>query len=89
MEYLIELQICVINWYLYKVLSTMKSPLVTIERKLMMSARFDSIREGLEEAIAWKKGKKTGASVRTYSAMDVAKIRKKTKLTQKERLNRC
>lgn len=49
-----------------------------------MSERFDSIREGLEEAIAWKKGKKTGARVRTYSAMDVATIRKKTRLTQKE-----
>lgn len=49
-----------------------------------MSDRFDSIRQGLEEAIAWKKGKKTGARVRTYSAMDVAKIRKKTKLSQRE-----
>jgi len=49
-----------------------------------MSERFDSIRQGLEEAIAWKKGKKTGARVRTYSAMDVAKIRKKTKLSQRE-----
>lgn len=49
-----------------------------------MSDRFDSIRQGMEEAIAWKKGKKTGARVRTYSAMDVAKIRKKTKLSQRE-----
>ena len=49
-----------------------------------MSDRFDSIRQGVEEAIAWKKGKKTGARVRTYSAMDVAKIRKKTKLSQRE-----
>lgn len=49
-----------------------------------MSDNFDSIKKGVEEAIAWKKGRKTGARVRTYSAMDVAKIRKKTKLTQKE-----
>lgn len=49
-----------------------------------MGERFDSIRQGLEEAIAWKKGKKTGARVRAYSAMDVAKIRKKTKLSQRE-----
>ncbi len=49
-----------------------------------MSDRFDSMRQGLEEAIAWKKGKKTGARIRTYSAMDVAKIRKKTKLSQRE-----
>ena len=49
-----------------------------------MSERFESIRKGVEEAIAWKQGKKTGAVVHTYSAMDVAKIRKKTKMTQKE-----
>ena len=49
-----------------------------------MSERFDAISKGLKEAIAWKQGKKTGARVRLYSAMDVAKIRKKTKLTQKE-----
>ena len=49
-----------------------------------MTDRFESIQKGLEEAIAWKKGKKTGARVRAYSAMDVTKIRKKTKLTQRE-----
>lgn len=49
-----------------------------------MSERFESIRKGAEEAIAWERGQKTGARVRTYSAMDVAKIRKKTKMTQKE-----
>ena len=49
-----------------------------------MSEAFDSLKQGLEEAIAWKQGKKTGARVRTYTAMDVAKIRKKTKMTQKE-----
>lgn len=49
-----------------------------------MSGLFESIKKGAEEAIAWEQGKKTGARVRTYSAMDVAKIRKKTKMTQKE-----
>lgn len=50
----------------------------------MMSEIFDSIKKGAEEAVAWKQGQKTGARVRVYSAMDVAKIRKKTKMTQKE-----
>ena len=49
-----------------------------------MTDVFKSIKKGAEEAIAWKKGKKTGARVSTYSAMDVAKIRRKTRLTQKE-----
>lgn len=49
-----------------------------------MSERFESIKKGVEEAIEWKKGKKTGARVRQYTAMDVALIRKKTGLTQKE-----
>jgi len=48
-----------------------------------MSERFESIRKGVEEAIEWKNGKKTGARVRTYTAMDVAKIRKKTNMSQK------
>ena len=48
-----------------------------------MSERFESIQKGVEEAIKWKNGKKTGARVRTYTAMDVAKIRKKTKMSQK------
>jgi putative transcriptional regulator len=50
----------------------------------MMGERFESIRKGAEEAIAWKQGKKTGARVHIYTAMDVADIRKKTKMTQKE-----
>lgn len=48
-----------------------------------MSERFESIRKGVEEAIDWKKGKKTGARVRIYTAMDVAEIRRKTKMSQK------
>ena len=49
-----------------------------------MSERFESIKKGTKEAIAWKRGKKTGARVRKYTAMDVSRIRKKTKMTQKE-----
>jgi len=49
-----------------------------------MTSRFRSIRKGVKQAIAWKKGEDTGANVRTYTAMDVAKIRAKTKMTQKE-----
>ncbi|MFT7530935.1 MAG: putative transcriptional regulator [Gammaproteobacteria bacterium] len=49
-----------------------------------MSDQFESIKKGVEEALAWKRGKKTGARVTQYSAMDVAKIRKQTKMTQRE-----
>jgi len=49
-----------------------------------MSERFESIKKGTKQAIAWKRGKKTGARVRKYTAMDVSRIRKKTKMTQKE-----
>ena len=49
-----------------------------------MSDYFESIRKGAEEALAWKQGKNTGARVRQYTAIDVADIRKKTKMTQKE-----
>lgn len=49
-----------------------------------MSDYFESIRKGAEEALAWKQGKDTGANVRQYTAIDVADIRKKTKMTQKE-----
>lgn len=49
-----------------------------------MSERFESIRKGVLEAIEWKKGKKTGARVHKYTAMDVTQIRKKTKMSQKE-----
>lgn len=49
-----------------------------------MSDYFESIRKGAEEALAWKQGKDTGARVRQYTAIDVADIRKKTKMTQKE-----
>ncbi len=49
-----------------------------------MNDYFESIRKGAEEALAWKQGKDTGARVRQYTAIDVADIRKKTKMTQKE-----
>ena len=49
-----------------------------------MSEYFESIKKGAEEAVAWKQGKKTGARVRQYTAMDVAKIRKEANMTQKD-----
>ncbi len=49
-----------------------------------MSERFESIRKGAQEAIKWKKGKKTTARVHTFTAMDVARIRRKTKMSQRE-----
>ena len=49
-----------------------------------MSEYFESIRKGAKEALAWKQGKDTGARVRQYTALDVTKIRKNTKMTQKE-----
>ncbi len=49
-----------------------------------MSERYDSMRKGVKEAIEWEKEEKTGARVREYTAMDVALIRKKTKMSQKE-----
>ena len=49
-----------------------------------MSEHFESIKQGAKEALAWKQGKKTGARVTRYTAMDVAKIRKQTNMTQRE-----
>ena len=49
-----------------------------------MSDYFKSIKSGAEEAAAWKNGANTGARVRRYTAIDVLKIRKQTKMTQKE-----
>lgn len=49
-----------------------------------MSAAFDSLMEGLHEALAHAKGKDTGAVVHTIevAAVDVAKIRASTGLSQ-------
>lgn len=44
-----------------------------------MNKRFESIKKGTEQAIAWKKGKKTTAKVRKYSALDITRIKEKTK----------
>ena len=49
-----------------------------------MSEYFESIKKGAEEALAWKQGKKTGARVREYTAIDVAAIRKQANMTQKQ-----
>lgn len=49
-----------------------------------MSEYFESLKKGAEEALAWKQGKNTGARVRHYTALDVADIRKKANMTQKE-----
>lgn len=49
-----------------------------------MSDYFESLKAGAEDALKWKQGKDTGARVRHYSAIDVAGIRKQTKLTQRE-----
>ncbi len=47
-----------------------------------MAKAFDKIKAGLEDAIAHAEGKKTGAVVHTFSALDVKAIRRKTGLTQ-------
>ncbi len=49
-----------------------------------MNEYFESIKKGAKEALDWKQGGETGACVRKYTAMDVAKIRKSTNMTQKE-----
>lgn len=49
-----------------------------------MSEYFESIKKGAEEALAWKQGRKIGARVRQYTAMDVEKIRNKVNMTKKE-----
>ncbi|MCP4269654.1 MAG: hypothetical protein GY777_29465 [Candidatus Brocadiaceae bacterium] len=35
--------------------------------------RFESIKKGAVEALAWKQGRKTGARLRQYTAMDVSR----------------
>ena len=49
-----------------------------------MGERFESIKQGLLEAIAYERGVLKGAHVYHYTAMDVAQSRKKTKMTQKK-----
>lgn len=40
---------------------------------------FESIKNVLKEAVAWKQGKDTGAVVHTYTAIDLANIGKEKK----------
>ena len=49
-----------------------------------MSKAFNSIKKGLQEAIAHQKGKTRGAKTYTPSAIDVQALRKRIGLTQEE-----
>ena len=49
-----------------------------------MSDLFESIRRGLEEAVAHQKGEKTGVRLFTPEAVNVKKVREKTGLTQEQ-----
>ncbi len=49
-----------------------------------MSKAFDSIKQGLEEAVEFSKGKKTKAVVHKFGAVDVKNIRAKIGMSQNE-----
>ncbi len=49
-----------------------------------MSEYFNSIKKGTKEALGRKQGQKTGARVRQYTAMDLAKIRKNANINPKK-----
>lgn len=49
-----------------------------------MSAAFESIQQGLKEAIEMVQGKKTGAIVHEISSIDVASLRNKIGMTQSQ-----
>lgn len=49
-----------------------------------MSKAFDSIKQGLEEALDFSKGKKTKAIVHKFSPVDVKNIRNKVGMSQNE-----
>ena len=49
-----------------------------------MSNAFDSIKQGLDEAIAFSKGKKAKAVVHEFSPVDVKNIRSKIGMSQNE-----
>ena len=49
-----------------------------------MSEAFDSIKQGLEEAIAFSKGKKTKAIVHKFTPVDVKNIRAQVGMSQNE-----
>jgi len=49
-----------------------------------MSKAFDSIKQGLEEAVGFSKGKKTKAVVHKFGPVDVKNIRAKIGMSQNE-----
>jgi putative transcriptional regulator len=49
-----------------------------------MSDLFESIKRGLEEAVAHSKGEKTGVRLFTPEEVNVKKVREKTGLTQEQ-----
>jgi putative transcriptional regulator len=49
-----------------------------------MNTVFDSIKQGLEEALEFSKGKQTKAIVHEFTPLDVKNIRAKTGMTQNE-----
>ena len=49
-----------------------------------MTKAFDSIKQGLDEAIEFSKGKKTKAVVHEFTPLDVKKIRAKVNMSQSE-----
>jgi len=49
-----------------------------------MSKAFDSIKQGLDEALEFSKGKKTKAIVHEFSPIDVKDIRNKVGMSQSE-----
>jgi putative transcriptional regulator len=49
-----------------------------------MSDLFESIKRGLEEAVAHRKGEKTGVRLFVPEEVDVKKVREKTGLTQEQ-----
>lgn len=49
-----------------------------------MSKAFDSIKQGLDEAIEYSKGKKGKAVVHEFTSVDVKKIRAKVGMSQNE-----
>ncbi len=49
-----------------------------------MSESFESIKQGLEEAIQFAKGKEIGAKLFEPTEIDVKELRKKVKMTQVE-----
>jgi len=49
-----------------------------------MSDLFESIKRGLEEAVAHHKGEKTGVRLFTPETVNVKKVREKTGLTQEQ-----